>query len=88
MKAALYVRVSTMEQAEEGFSIPAQIKQLQEYCKKNNVEIFTVYADEGISGQKENRPAFQKMIKDAEKGLFNIILVHKYDRFARNTELS
>jgi site-specific DNA recombinase len=88
MKAALYVRVSTTEQAEEGFSVAAQIHELQEYCKKNNIEIHAVYADEGISGQKENRPQFQKMIADAEKKLFNIILVHKYDRFARKVELS
>jgi site-specific DNA recombinase len=88
MKAALYVRVSTEEQASEGFSISAQLTQLTEYCRKNNIEIQESYADEGISGQKENRPAFQKMIKDAEKGMFNIILVHKFDRFARKVELS
>jgi site-specific DNA recombinase len=88
MKAALYIRVSTEEQAEEGFSIPAQIKQLSEYCDKNKIEIYDIYADEGVSGQKENRPQFQRMIKDAEKKLFNIILVHKFDRFARKVELS
>lgn len=88
MKAALYIRVSTEEQADEGFSIPAQTKQLSEYCLKNNIEIFNIYADEGISGQKENRPQFQQMIKDAEKKSFNLILVHKFDRFARKVELS
>jgi site-specific DNA recombinase len=88
MQAALYIRVSTEEQADEGFSIPAQTKQLSEYCHKNNIEIFKIYADEGLSGQKENRPQFQQMIKDAEKKLFNIILVHKFDRFARKVELS
>jgi len=88
MKAALYIRVSTEEQAEEGFSIPAQSKQLSEYCVKNGIEVFKIYADEGLSGQKENRPQFQQMVKDAEKKLFNIILVHKFDRFARKVELS
>lgn len=88
MKAALYIRVSTEEQAEEGFSIPAQTKQLSDYCAKNDIEIFKIYADEGLSGQKENRPQFQQMIKDAEKKYFNIILVHKFDRFARKVELS
>ena len=88
MRAALYIRVSTDEQVEEGFSVPAQIKQLTEYCQRNNIEVFKVYADEGISGQKENRPQFQLMIKDAEKKLYNIILVHKFDRFARKVELS
>jgi site-specific DNA recombinase len=88
MKAALYIRVSTDEQAEEGFSIPAQTKQLSEYCERNNIQIHDIYADEGLSGQKENRPQFQRMVKDAEKKLFNIILVHKFDRFARKVELS
>lgn len=88
MKAALYIRVSTEDQAREGFSIPAQVSQLTDYCKKNDIEIHDIYIDEGISGQKENRPQFQRIIKDAEKGLFNIILVHKFDRFARKVELS
>lgn len=88
MKAALYIRVSTDEQAEEGFSISAQLNQLTSYCTNNNIEIYKTYVDEGISGQKENRPAFQEMLKDAEKKLFNVILVHKFDRFARKVELS
>lgn len=91
MKAALYARVSTDEQAEEGFSISAQVNQLQEYCNKNNIEVYTAYVDEGVSAKfsdENKRPQFNQMIKDAEKNLFNIILVHKYDRFARNVELS
>jgi site-specific DNA recombinase len=68
--------------------LPAQINEIQQYCIKNNITIYEIYTDEGISGTKEERPAFQKMIKDAEKGLFNIILVHKFDRFARRIELS
>jgi site-specific DNA recombinase len=88
MKAALYPRVSTNEQVEEGFSIAAQTKQLTEYCNKNNIEVYKIYSEEGVSGQKENRPQFQLMLKDAEKKLFNIILVHKFDRFARKVELS
>lgn len=88
MKAALYIRVSTEDQAIEGFSLPAQLKLLNEYCTRNNIEVYDTYIDEGISGQKENRPQFQRVIKDAEKKLFNIILVHKFDRFARKVELS
>jgi site-specific DNA recombinase len=88
MIAALYARVSTAEQAEEGFSIAAQIKQLTEYCNKNDIQIYKVYLDEGISGRKEDRPQFQAMLKDADRKLFGAILVHKYDRFARNVELS
>lgn len=88
MIAALYVRVSTTEQAEEGFSIPAQSRLLTDYCNKENINIYKIYSDEGISGQKEERPAFQQMLKDAQNKCFNIILVHKFDRFARKVELS
>ncbi len=91
MKAALYIRVSTDEQAEEGFSLPAQVNQLSDYCKKNNIEIYKTYIDDGFSAKYEDekkRPHFEQMLKDASNKLFNIIVVHKYDRFARNVELS
>jgi len=88
MIAALYVRVSTTEQADEGFSIAAQIRLLSEYCQREEIKIYNIYADEGISGQKENRPEFQKMLKDAQNKNFDIIIVHKFDRFARKVELS
>jgi len=86
--AAIYARVSTEEQANRENSIPAQIRLIKEYCQKNNIQIYNEYVDEGISGQKEDRPAFQKMIKDAKGGHFSVILVHKFDRFARKIELS
>lgn len=87
MKAAIYTRVSSDEQI-EGFSLSGQLTELQSYCIKNNIEIYNSYSDEGISGTKEDRPAFQKMITDAEKKLFDVILVHKFDRFARKVEIS
>jgi site-specific DNA recombinase len=86
MKAALYCRVSTDMQA-DNFSIAAQTNLLQEYCTRNNVEIVDIFVDE-MSGQKEQRPEFQRMIKAAESKEFNLILVHKFDRFARKVELS
>lgn len=88
MRAALYIRVSTDEQSREGYSIPAQKKALEEYCQKNGISIYKIYIDEGISGTKENRPAFQQMLKDATARKFQLILVHKFDRFARKVELS
>ena len=88
MIAALYARVSTEEQANRENSIPAQIRALREYCKKNNITIYDEFIDEGISGQKSERPSFQKMLKAAHNGKVNIILVHKFDRFARKIELS
>ena len=87
MKSAIYMRVSSEEQL-EGFSISAQLTALKEYCVKNNIDIHDSYTDEGISGTKEDRPEFQRMIRDAEKGMFSVILVHKFDRFARKVELS
>lgn len=88
---ALYVRVSTDEQAREGYSIEAQIKALKDYSIKNNIYIDNqyIFKDEGVSGRKaEKRPAFMEMIKIAKTKpkKFDVILVHKFDRFARNRE--
>lgn len=52
MRASLYARVSTDEQANRDNSIPAQIRALREYCKKNDITIYNEYIDEGVSGQK------------------------------------
>ena len=88
---AIYVRVSTDEQAREGYSIEAQIKAIKDYALKNNIYIDPsyIYKDEGISGRKaEKRPAFMEMIKTAKSKpkKFDVILVHKFDRFSRNRE--
>lgn len=85
MKAALYCRVSTEEQAKEGFSIQAQQNVLESYCSIKNLEIFNVYKDEGISGKTTERPAFKRMLEDAGKGLFNVVVVWKINRFSRKT---
>ena len=74
MKAALYARVSTDEQAQRENSIPAQLRALREYCKREHIEIYKEYTDEGISGQKLERPAFQDMLSAAYDGKFNLIL--------------
>jgi len=90
MKAALYTRVSGEDQV-DGFSLPAQIRALEDYCAKNGVEVYKTYCEEGVSAKystEKKRPQFERMLKDAEKKLFNLIIVHKYDRFARNVELS
>ena len=87
-RQALYARVSSEEQAKRENSIPAQLRALREYCRKNNIEIFKEYKDEGITGQISKRPAFQQMLSAAFSGKINVILVHKFDRFARKVELS
>lgn len=82
--AALYIRVSTEEQATEGQSVSAQIETLTQYCKLYNIEIVDVYKDLGISGKDtKNRPELIKMLKDARKGSFNLVLVWKISRLSR-----
>lgn len=90
-KGAIYVRVSSEEQARDGYSIDAQIKALRDYAGKNDIflEEQYIYKDEGISGRSvEKRPAFMEMIKTAKSKpkKFDVILVHKFDRFSRNRE--
>lgn len=89
--AAVYIRVSTDEQAREGYSLDAQLKAIKKYSQNNDILIDSkyIFSDEGISGRKaEKRPAFMEMIKQAKSKprKFDIILVHKFDRFSRNRE--
>lgn len=89
--AAVYIRVSTEDQAREGYSLDAQLKAIKKYAQNNNmiIEPEFIFKDEGISGRKaEKRPAFMDMIKQAKSKpkKFDVILVHKFDRFSRNRE--
>jgi len=89
INGACYIRVSTDDQTE--FSPDAQLKALKEYAKRNNIILSKehIYIDEGISGKRaDKRPAFQLMIKTAKSKPkpFDVILVHKFDRFARSRE--
>lgn len=86
MKAALYIRVSSQEQVLKGYSLDAQRENLTSFAERNNIEVYDLYADEGISARKpyNKRPAFCKMLDDAECGRFDTILVIKLDRFFRN----
>jgi site-specific DNA recombinase len=83
MRAALYARVSTEDQAKEGFSIPAQLKRLNAYCKARNWQAFTQYVDEGYSGRDVRRPAYQQMMQDKDK--WDVLVVLKMDRIHRNS---
>ena len=86
METAIYVRVSTEEQAQEGFSIRAQEQKLKEFAKIKDWSIFKIYMDEGISGKNlTERPAMQEMIADIERGLVKNVLVFKIDRLTRST---
>ena len=86
MKAAIYARVSSEKQAEKDLSIASQIKELREYARKNDYDIYDEFIDEAESALTDNRPAFQRMIalaKQKDKP-FDIILVWKFSRFARS----
>lgn len=82
IKAAAYCRYSSDNQRDE--SIEAQVRIIKEYAQKNEYTIVKIYVDEARSATTDNRPQFLQMIKDSKLGLFDVILVHKLDRFARN----
>ncbi len=83
-KVAIYVRVSTTSQAEEGYSIEEQIDKLESYCKIKDWTVYKVYTDGGFSGSNTERPALEKLIKDADKKKFDTVLVYKLDRLSRS----
>ena len=82
MKAVIYARYSSNNQREE--SIEGQLRECTAYCKKNDITILQTYVDRAMSAKTDHRPDFQRMIKDSAKGLFDVIIVWKLDRFARN----
>lgn len=82
---AIYTRVSTNDQAREGHSLEEQEKRLKAMCEANDYTIYKVYTDAGISGKStENRPSYQKMMKDMKAHKFNLILAYKMDRISRS----
>ena len=84
MRVAIYARVSTEDQAKEGFSLAAQIEKLRSYCKAREWQIAGEYIDDGYSGRNVNRPAYRKMMEDMHK--WDILLVMKMDRIHRNSK--
>ena len=88
LRAGLYERVSTEEQALRGFSIEAQIDNLTEYCQNNQIKIVDHYTDEGISGAKPplKRPALKRLLDDVQAGKIDIIIFTKLDRWFRSVK--
>jgi site-specific DNA recombinase len=85
-RAAAYVRVSSEEQV-EGYSLAAQERAARAYCEVHGWELLTIYPDEGRYAWTDDltkRPAFSQMLADVELGAFDVLIVHKLDRFARN----
>ncbi len=84
-QAVIYARYSSDKQTED--SIEAQVRACREYAARHGVSVLRVYSDEAISGKgakTASRAQYQKMLRDADKGMFGVILIHKYDRIARN----
>ena len=85
MIAAVYIRVSTEDQAREGFSLGEQKEKLLQLCAFKGYEVFKVYEDAGISAKDmEHRPAFQEMLQDMRNGKINYIVAYKLDRVTRS----
>lgn len=82
MKAVIYARYSSDNQREE--SIEGQIRDCRAYAEYNGIEIVGEYIDRAFSAKTDDRPDFQRMIADSAKKLFDVVLVWKLDRFARN----
>ena len=82
--AAIYVRVSTQDQAQYGFSLDAQQEALQNYAKALGYEVFRIYRDEGKSAKDLKRPEMINLLKDAEAKKFSAIFIYKLDRFSRS----
>ena len=82
----IYMRVSTEDQAREGFSLPEQKEQLEAYCKFNGYRIVEYYTDAGISAKTGNhRPEYDRMLEDGKQGKINMIIALKLDRITRST---
>lgn len=89
MRVALYTRVSTEDQAREGYSLEVQSEYLSNFAKRENWQVYSAegnskaYEDDGYSGYSLDRPAFEALMNDARKKKFDLILVYKLDRFSR-----
>lgn len=81
MKVAIYCRVSTAEQ-----DITVQEKICTEYCERSKFEIYKIYSDNGVSGAKDSRPAFDQLLSDMRSLKFNCIIVTKLDRIGRSLQ--
>ena len=82
MIGVIYARYSSDSQREE--SIEGQLRECYAFAEKQGISILDTYIDRALSAKTDNRPAFQQMIKDSAKQKFDVIIVWKLDRFARN----
>ena len=84
MRCGVYVRVSTDDQRDNGYSIDSQLRMIKEYCEKNDYDIVDVYNDAGYSGKDLMRPEMQRLLKDIKSHKIEVIVAIKVDRLTRN----
>ena len=82
MKGVIYARYSSDNQREE--SIDGQVRECLAYAEKNGIQVIETYIDRAMTAKTDKRPDFQRMIKDSYKKGFDVVIVWKLDRFARN----
>ena len=80
----IYIRVSTEDQAREGYSLGEQLEKLKDLCKYRDYKIYGVYEDAGISAKNDKRPAYQQMMQDVKDKKINVIVAFKLDRLTRS----
>ena len=80
IRAAIYARVSTRN----GQNADVQTRVIEEYCQRRGFEISGVYVDRGVCGRKDSRPALNRMMEDAHQRRFDVVVVARFDRFARS----
>ena len=84
MKAAIYIRVSTDAQFEEGYSVDAQKEQLTAYCVSKGIKDYEYYIDGGWSGSNIERPEIERLISDVKDGKISCVIIYKLDRLSRS----
>ena len=84
MRCGVYVRVSTDDQRDNGYSIDSQLRMIKEYCEKNEYDIVDVYNDAGHSGKDLTRPEMQRLLKDIKSKKIDKLVAIKVDRLTRN----
>jgi DNA invertase Pin-like site-specific DNA recombinase len=81
VRAAIYARVSTLNGGQDP---TMQTRELEEYCQRRGWEVFDCYIDNGVSGKKDSRPQLNRMMQDAHERRFSVVVVWRFDRFARS----
>jgi len=81
VRAAIYARVSTLNGGQDP---TLQTRELKEYCQRRGWQVFDCYVDNGFSGKKDSRPQLNRMMQDAHERRFDVVVVWRFDRFARS----